>query len=548
MICRIWHGYATVEKADTYEYLLKEEIFTGIAHRKIKGSAILIIAISIAFSFGCHRQPDKPNIIYIMSDDHAYQAISAYGSVINRTPNIDRLANEGMIFQNAFVTNSICAPCRAVILTGKYSHLNSVKDNVDVFDTTQVTFPRLLQKAGYQTAMIGKWHLKSEPNGFDFWKILPGQGDYYNPDFITPKGREQTEGYVTDIITDVAIDWLERGRDKKKPFMMMYHHKAPHREWLPGPDHLTKYDGVTFPEPPTLFDDYSGRGSAAKQQEMTIMNHMTISSDLKVRPDDINNIYPQDERIINIYNRIYNRMNEQQQKNWDEAYNPMIEEFKKDPPKGTDLLKWKYQRYLHDYLACIASVDDNVGILLDYLEKSGLDKNTIVIYASDQGFYLGEHGWFDKRFMYEESLRTPLIIRWPDKIQPGSHCDQMVLNLDLAETFLDAAGVSIPNEMQGMSLLPLMQGEKPDSWRDAIYYHYYEYPAVHMVKRHYGIRTERYKLIHFYYDVDEWELYDLKEDPHELNNFYGKEGYEQITSDLKKKLEELRIQYKDNVD
>jgi arylsulfatase A-like enzyme len=514
----------------------------------MKGSTTLIIAIGIVFSFACHRQPDKPNIIYIMSDDHAYQAISAYGSVINKTPNIDRLANEGMIFQNAFVTNSICAPCRAVILTGKYSHLNSVKDNVDIFDTTQVTFARLLQKAGYQTAMIGKWHLKSQPKGFDFWKILPGQGDYYNPDFITPAGREKTEGYVTDIISDVALEWLKNGRDKSKPFMMMVHNKAPHREWWPGPDHLTMYDGITFPEPPTLFDDYSGRGSAAKQQEMTILNHMTLSSDLKIDPEDLNDIYPQDERSINAYKYNYNRLNDQQRIEWNRAYIPMMEEFKNNPPEGRDLLKWKYQRYLHDYLACIASVDDNVGRLLDYLKVSGLDKNTIVIYTSDQGFYLGEHGWFDKRFMYEESLRTPLIVRWPDRIKPGSRCEQMVLNLDLAETFLDAAGESIPNEMQGMSLLPLMRGEKPDSWRNAIYYHYYEYPGWHMVKRHYGIRTERYKLIHFYYDIDEWELYDLLNDPHEMNNLYGKEGYEQITSDLKNKLDELKIQYKDTVE
>jgi len=512
----------------------------------MKRSVILISAASLMLTFACQKQAERPNIIYIMSDDHAYQAISAYGSVLNKTPNIDRLANEGMIFQNAFVTNSICAPCRAVILTGKYSHLNSVWDNVCVFDTAQVTFPELLQKAGYQTAIIGKWHLKSEPTGFDFWKILPGQGQYYNPDFITPEGRKQIEGYVTDIITDVAIEWLKNGRDKSKPFMMMYHHKAPHREWLPGPDHLTMYDGVNFPEPPTLFDDYSTRGSAARQQEMTILNHMSLSGDLKIKPDDVDTINQKDNWTINAYKNNYGRMNDEQCRNWDAAYNPIVEDFKNNPPQGNDLLKWKYQRYLHDYLACIASVDDNVGRLLDYLDETGLDENTIVIYASDQGFYLGEHGWFDKRFMYEESLRTPLIVRWPGKIQPESKCDELVLNLDLAETFLDAAGVSIPEDMQGKSLVPLLTGEKPGTWRDAIYYHYYEYPAVHMVKKHYGIRTERYKLIHFYYDVDEWELYDLQEDPNELNNLYGKEGYEQITSDLKIKLEELRDQYGDS--
>ncbi len=506
----------------------------------------VFLIVSLTFGYSCQKQPERPNIIFIMSDDHAYQAISAYGSVLNKTPNIDRLAQEGMIFQHAFVTNSICAPCRAVILTGKYSHLNGVLDNVLAFDTAQVTFPKLLRKAGYQTAMIGKWHLKSEPTGFDYWKVLPGQGNYYNPDFRTPEGMEQTEGYVTDIITDVALEWLKNGRDPDKPFMMMYHHKAPHREWWPGPDHLKKYDGVTFPEPSTLFDDYSNRGSAAREQEMTILYHMNPGSDLKIKPDDVDTILRGDPWTINAYKWNYRRMTDEQRQKWDEAYDPMVEEYKNNPPEGEELLKWKYQRYMHDYLACIASVDDNVGRLLDYLEETGLADNTIVVYTSDQGFYLGEHGWFDKRFMYEESLRTPLLIRWPGKIKPGSVCDEMVQNLDFAETFLDAAGVTIPDDMQGQSIVPLLNGETPDSWRDAIYYHYYEYPAVHMVKRHYGIRTDRYKLIHFYYDIDEWELYDLQEDPYELNNLYGKEGYDQITADLKTRLEELRNQYGDS--
>ncbi|KPK87156.1 MAG: sulfatase [Bacteroides sp. SM23_62_1] len=512
----------------------------------MKKPVFIILLSIVAFLYACQKQPERPNIIFIMSDDHAYQAISAYGSVINKTPNIDRLAQEGMIFQNAFVTNSICAPCRAVILTGKYSHLNGVLDNVLEFDTAQATFPKILQEAGYQTVMIGKWHLKSDPKGFDFWKVLPGQGNYYNPDFRTPEGRKQIEGYVTDIITDVALDWLKNSRDPDRPFMMMYHHKAPHREWWPGPDHLKTFDGVTFPEPPTLFDDYTNRGSAAREQEMTILHHMNPGSDLKIKPDDVDTIRPDDPWNINAYKWNYRRMTDEQRRQWDEAYDPMVEAFKSNPPEGDDLLKWKYQRYMHDYLSCIASVDDNVGRLLDYLDKSGLTENTIVVYTSDQGFYLGEHGWFDKRFMYEESFRTPLLIRWPGRTKPGSQCEKMVMNLDFAETFLDAAGLTPPEQMQGESLVPLLKGETTDTWRNALYYHYYEYPAVHMVKRHYGIRTERYKLIHFYYDIDEWELYDLQEDPHELNNLYGKEGYDEITADLKSRLNSLINQYGDS--
>ncbi len=509
--------------------------------------SILIILSSMFLLFACQKQPEHPNIIFIMSDDHAFQAISAYGSVLNETPNIDRIAQEGMLFQNAFVTNSICAPSRAVILTGKYSHLNGVLDNRLEFDSTQVTFPKLLQEAGYQTAMIGKWHLKTTPMGFDFWKVLPGQGNYYNPDFLTSEGREQAEGYVTDIITDVALDWLKNGRNPDKPFMMMYHHKAPHRAWWPGPDHLKTYNGITFPEPLTLFDDYSNRGTAAKEQEMTILHHMNPISDLKIKPENMDSMSRDDPREIRAYKWGYFRMTDEQREQWDETYDPIVEEYRNNPPEGDEeLLKWKYQRYMYDYLSCIASVDDNVGRLLDYLDETGLADNTIVVYTSDQGFYLGEHGWFDKRFMYEESHKTPLLIRWPGTTQAGSVCEEMVLNLDFAETFLYAAGASIPENMQGQSIIPLLKGETPDTWRDAVYYHYYEYPAVHMVKRHYGIRTDRYKLIHFYYDIDEWELYDLQEDPHELNNLYGKEGYDEITADLKAKLEELRDQYGDS--
>ena len=507
---------------------------------KNKNCLLLFTGLLIFLPVSCNQGPDRPNIVFIMSDDHAYQAISAYGSVLNETPNIDRLAEEGMIFNSAFVTNSICAPSRAVIITGKYSHLNGVLDNRLPFDTSQVTYPRILQEHGYQTAMVGKWHLKTEPKGFDFWKVLPGQGNYYNPDFKTPEGTEQIEGYVTDIITDVALDWLKNKRNKEKPFLLIYQHKAPHRAWWPGPDHLTTYDNTVFPEPSSLFDDYETRGSAAREQEMTIIHHMSIHGDLKVKPEDATTIYPDEGRETKDFKWQYKRFTDEQRIQWDEAYDKKTEEFLATDPTGDDLLKWKYQRYMQDYLGCIASVDDNVGRILDYLDETGLAENTIVVYTSDQGFYLGEHGWFDKRFMYRESLRTPLIIRWPGAIKPGSVCDEMVLNLDFAETFLDAAGVEIPTEMQGVSMTPLFADGTAKNWRNSFYYHYYEYPAVHQVKRHNGVRTKEYKLIHFYYDVDEWELYDLKADPEEMNNLYGQEGYEEITTELKDELKKLQ--------
>ncbi len=509
---------------------------------------VLILAGMAGITVSCKQQPPvKPvNIIFIMSDDHAFQAISAYGSVLNQTPNIDRLAAEGMIFRNSFVTNSISAPSRAVILTGQFSHLNGVVDNAEVFDSSRVTFPKLLHAAGYQTAMIGKWHLKSQPSGFDYWKVLPGQGDYYQPEFLTPGGRVQEEGYVTDLIAEFALDWLKEGRDPGKPFLLMVHNKAPHREWWPGPEHLETYKNKVFPEPPTLIDDYSGMGRAAKEQEMTIRDHMTLEGDLKLKPEDLDSIRPEDPWPVKNFIRSYNRMNGEQKEAWDRVYDPIQEAFEQDPPQGDDLLRWKYQRYMEDYLACIASVDDNVGRLLEYLDKSGLAENTLVVYTSDQGFYLGEHGWFDKRFMYEPSFRTPLLMRWPGHIRPGSACTALVQNVDLAETFLDIAGVSIPDEMQGESLVPLMEGHKPPDWRKALYYQYFEYPAVHMVKRHYGIRTDRYKLIHFYYDIDEWELYDLQTDSLETHNLINNTEYQPLIDSLKEELGRLRGKYMDN--
>ena len=464
------------------------------------------------------KPASRPNILFIFSDDHAYQAIGAYGSKINKTPNLDRLAHEGMIFRNCYVTNSICGPCRAVIQTGKYSHLNGFYRNGNRFDGSQQTFPKLLQGAGYQTAVIGKWHLTSDPQGYDHWDILIGQGPYYNPPMIRNGERVENEGYTTDIITDLTLDWLKRQRDPEKPFMLMYQHKAPHREWAPGPEHLTTYDDVTIPEPETLFDDYAGRGTAAKTQDMTIAKTMT-DRDLKfVAP---RNLTPA------------------QLARWDAAYGPKNEAFRKANLKGKELVRWKYQRYIKDYLRCIASVDDNVGRVLDYLDDSGLAKNTIVIYTSDQGFYLGEHGWFDKRWIYEESLRTPLMVRWPGEVDPGSSNDAIVSNLDFAETFLAIARLEAPSDMQGRSLVPLIKGKTPDDWRTSFYYHYYEFPGAHSVRKHYGVATGRFKLIHFY-ELGEWEMYDLKKDPREMRSVYGEAGYAPVRKQLSTELARLR--------
>lgn len=481
----------------------------------------------------------RPNIIYIMSDDHAYQAISAYGGPLRSlapTPNIDRIAQTGVRFDRCLVTNSISGPCRAVVLTGKYSHLNGFIKNEGQapFDGSQQTFPKLLQGAGYQTAMIGKWHLGSDPTGFDYWDILPGQGSYYNPDFITAKGRSRIEGYVTDIITDKSIEWLKNAQQAGKPFMLMMHHKAPHREWQPGPHELSLYKDVTFPEPATLFDDYSGRGRAEKEQDMTIEKTMRIEEDLKLYRDK-----------SKMKATGLNRMDENQAKAWNEVYDPIISRFYASELSGKQLVSYKYQRYLQDYLACIAAVDRSVGEVLDYLKESGLDKNTIVFYASDQGFYLGEHGWFDKRFMFEESYRTPLLVTWPGVTKGGTVNKDIVSNVDLAETILDMAGVSVPSDMQGRSMVPVLRGKTPKDWRKEHYYHYYEYPAVHSVKRHYGVSTDRYKLIHFYFDIDEWELFDLKKDPMEMKNVYNDPAYAKVKADMHKRLEAARVRYRD---
>lgn len=484
----------------------------------------------------------QPNILVIFTDDHALQAISAYGSKINKTPHIDRLAKQGMLFRHAMVTNSICGPSRAVLLSGKYSHLNGVATNQAgvSFDGSQTTFPKLLQKAGYQTAIVGKWHLESDPTGFHFWKILPGQGDYYNPAFLTAKGRVTEPGYVTDIITDEVLGWLDQKRDKSKPFLMMYQQKAPHRNWLPGLRYLDLYKDQTFPEPATLFDDYKGRASGAANQEMEIDRHMDLLRDNKVFAAKDSLAAPQAAKGV------YGRMTAAQWKPFFQAYQEENTLFLANPPKGRDLVRWKYQRYIKDYLRSVASVDDNIGRVLDYLKKEGLEENTLVVYSSDQGFYLGEHGWFDKRWMYEESLHTPLIVRWPGVVKAGTENKDLVLNLDLAETFLEAAGVAVPAEMQGRSLLPLLKGSTPQNWRQDIYYHYSEYPRPHRVPHHFGVRNGQYKLI-YYYKLNEWELFDLKKDPQELKSQYANPAYAAIVKQLKTRLHSLQAQYKDPV-
>jgi arylsulfatase A-like enzyme len=507
----------------------------------------------------------RPNIIFMMSDDHAYQAISAYDDKLIQTPNIDRLANEGMLFRNAAVTNSICAPSRAVILTGKHSHLNGKIDNLSKFDTTNVTFPQLLQDAGYQTAMFGKLHFGNNPKGFDKFMILPGQGDYYNPKFITKEGDTIIEGYVTDIITDLTLNWLEKERDPKKPFLLMYLHKAPHRSWLPAQRHYKKFTQKEFALPKTLFDDYKRNYSsidnnnpelkeavkmnpystAARTAEMNIFKHMTLGYDNKMDKKTLIELGVS-EPYMNYMPQ--ERMNEEQRQAWDAVYNPIIEDFKEKFPTMNDstLMVWKYQRYMQDYLGTIAAVDENVGRVLDYLDENKLAENTIVVYTSDQGFYLGEHGWFDKRFMYNESFKTPLLIKWPNEIKPGTTEEEMVQNLDFAQTFLEVAGVKAPEDMQGKSLVPLLKGKK-EAWdRDAIYYHYYEYPGEHTVKRHYGIATKEYKLIHFYYDIDEWELYDEKKDPQEIHNVFYEPEYAEVRKEMMQKLKEVRKKYKDS--
>jgi arylsulfatase A-like enzyme len=498
---------------------------------------LLTLGAAVTSCNSGHVEKKKPNIIFIMSDDHAYQAISAYSDKLIKTPNIDRIGNQGARFEQCFVTNSICSPSRAVILTGQYSHSTGARDNSFSMRINPgiTTFPMLLQQAGYQTAIVGKWHLLNKPKGFDYSSILIDQGHYYNPDFITNGDTARVHGYATDIIMDKAINWLSNMRDTNSPFCLMIHNKAPHRNWLPDTTDFSEFS-KDLPVAATLFDDYSGRGKAAHEQMMEIDKNMHLYNDLKYKATG-----PAPEEPTKGMIHELARMDSAQRTAVLKFY--AGEDARVDTSKMNheEFVKWKYQRYVKDYLRCIRSVDRNVGKLLDYLNQKGLLDNTVIVYTSDQGMYLGEHGWFDKRFMYKQSFRTPLLMRYPAEIKPGTVVKDMALNLDFAPTFLDLAGVPEPDYMQGTSLEPLFDGTTPKDWRKSVYYQYFEYPGWHAVKRHYGIRTERYKLIHFYYDIDQWELYDLKKDPDEMQNVYNDPAYQQVRDSL---TVQLRLQQK----
>lgn len=547
----------------------------------LTGAAATAAAVSCSQA---KKKTEKPlNVVYIMCDDHAYQTISAYDQRFMRTPNIDRLAEEGARFTNSFVANSLSGPSRACLLTGKHSHANGFTNNEHgIFDGSQQTLPKLLQAGGYQTAMVGKWHLVSDPTGFDYWDILTGQGDYYNPVFIRNGEKVVRPGYSTDITTDVAFEWLEH-RDADKPFCLFLHYKAPHRSWMPDLQDLGSFDEVTFPLPETFYDDYATREAAAKQ-EMSILADMNIIYDLKMA-DRENEIHTPEQPWLEEYGRslyrqdlapgetVEGRMDAEQQAVWDAYYDTIIAQFKRDNLSGKALYEWKYQRYMRDYCSVIRSVDRNVGRVYEYLEKHGLLENTVVIYTSDQGFYMGEHGYFDKRFMYEESFRTPFLIRMPGgkpvKAAKGrtrvlgagfghrsNDIDEFIQNIDYAPTILEMAGLPVPDDIQGESFLPLLRGEKAANvmtsegkgWRRSLYYHFYEYPAEHSVRRHYGVRTERYSLMHFYNDIDEWELFDLEQDPLQLHNIYGEPGTEAVTKELLDELHRLQKLYQDPIE
>lgn len=514
----------------------------------MKYLALLLSLIGVSSLSQAANTP--PNIIFIFTDDHSPNAIGAYGrwlKSVNPTPTIDRLAAEGMTFHRSFCTNSICGPVRAVIETGKHSHLNGFRQNGDKFNWDQPTFPKLLQQAGYQTILYGKYHMEGKPKGYDDWAVLPGQGLYYNPDFMTEKGKITIEGYCTDIVTDMAVDWLKSKRDASRPFLLRVQHKAPHRNWMPALRHLDDYDDVLIPEPPTLFMDHRSQASPSRHQELEIDRHMDLNYDLFVDlTPDFDQPAAQKRQDRSAWGNM-KRMTPAQLQAWRAYYGPKDQAFHEAKLSGEALVRWKHQRYMRNYLACIKGVDESVGRLMETLKELNLDENTIVVYSSDQGFYLGDRGWYDKRWMYENSLEMPLIIKWPGVTPPASVNTDLVQNLDYAPTFLEAAGAPIPADMQGQSLVPLLRGKRPDTWRDAIYYHYFEYPSVHMVAKQRGVRTDRFKLIHFY-QFGEWEFYDLDADPQEQRNQYDNPIYARQVTVLKQRLEELKTQYADDSD
>ena len=488
-------------------------------------------------------EQERPNIIFIMTDDHTTQAMSCYGGNLIETPNMDRIADEGMRFDNCYATNALSGPSRACILTGKFSHKNGFTDNASTFDGSQLTFPKVMRENGYATGVVGKWHLISKPQGFDHWSILLGQneqGNYFKPVFYENGTVVKEDGYVTDVITDKAIEFIDDVHDEK-PFMLMLHHKAPHRNWMPAPRHLGIFNDTVFPEPETLFDDYEGRGEAARSQDMNIENTLDDEWDLKLLTR---------EEILAGNNRlhdVYIRMPEEVQHKWDSVYAPRIAEYRSGKLQGDELVRWKYQQYMRDYLATAMSVDESIGRVMEYLEEIGELDNTVIVYTSDQGFFLGEHGWFDKRFMYEECLRMPFVIRYPKMIKAGSTSKAICMNVDFGPTFLDLAGIEVPSEMQGRSFRKVLEkkGRIPAGWREAAYYHYYEYPAEHSVKRHYGIRTSDCKLIHFYNDIDQWEMYDMKADPQEMRNVYDDPAYADKRTQMHRILEQVQQEYED---
>ncbi len=535
-----------LERHSVAFYLLVRST-TNLLMKKI----IILLLAAFALASAITAQEKRPNILFVFSDDHAPHAIGAYDGwlkSVNPTPVIDRLAAEGMLFANSFCTNSICGPSRAVIQTGKHSHKNGFMNNGNTFDWNQQTFPKLLQKAGYQTAIYGKSHLKGKPQGYDDWAVLPGQGLYYNPDMIFPDGRKRIDGYCTDVVTDLAVNWLKNKRQKDKPFMLMVQHKAPHRNWMPALRHLDLYDDIEIPEPPTLFDKWEDNAPAARLQELEIDRHMDLNYDLFLDLTPQFNQPPSQLRQDRSAWHNMKRMSPEQLAKWRSHYGPKDKAFHEAELSGKDLVRWKFQRYAKNYLRCVKGVDESVDNLQKALRQLGLDKNTIVIYSSDQGFYIGDHGWYDKRWMYDESLKMPFIVKWPGVTKPGSRNTDLIQNLDYAETFLEVAGASIPEDMQGASLVPLLKGQTPKDWRKEIYYHYYEYPSVHMVPRHNGIRSKRYKLMHFYQFENEWELYDLKSDPDELKNLYGDPKFAKVRNRMKARLEHLVDHYEDESD